>query len=65
VTPTLTFERFASKQQLYLLTSNRNDEGSESLEATIRTHNAPTSLPVFTIADADRIFQSKDYAERD
>src|SRR5262245_57069916 len=49
---------------LYLLTNNRNDEGPDSLEATIRAHGTDTSLPVFTLADVDRIFHSKNYAER-
>jgi hypothetical protein len=50
------------QQQLYLLTNNRNDDGPDSLEATIRTRNTPASLPVFTLSDADRLLQSKDYA---
>ena len=36
---------------------------ARSLEATIRTHNAPDSLPIFTIGDADRILQSREYTE--
>jgi hypothetical protein len=52
------------QQQLSLLTNNRNDDGPDSLEATIRKHNTATSLPVFTFSDADRIYHSKDYAER-
>ncbi len=51
------------QQQLYLLTNNRNDDGPDSLEATIRSKNTITSLPVFTLSDADRIFHSKDYAQ--
>ena len=38
--------------------------GLDWLEATIRAQNTPSSLPVFTLSDAERIFQSKDYAER-
>jgi hypothetical protein len=52
------------QQQLYLLTNNRNDDGPDSLEARIRACNTPVSLPVFTFADADRILQNKEYAER-
>ena len=52
------------QQQLYLLTNNRNDDGPDSLEATIRTRNAFDSLPVFTLSDADQVLHSKDYAER-
>jgi hypothetical protein len=49
---------------LYLLTNNRNDEGPDSLEATIRTRNTAACWPVFTFSDADRLYQSKDYADR-
>lgn len=47
-----------------LVTNNRNDDGPDSLEATIRLHNSPQSLPVFTIADADRILGGTTYADR-
>jgi hypothetical protein len=40
---------------LVLITANRNYKGSDSLEATLRSHNGPTSLPVFTIADIDKL----------
>lgn len=56
--------QLCQQQRLYLVTNNRNDDGPDSLEATIRALNTATSLPVFTLADADRILQSKDYAER-
>ena len=49
---------------IVLLTANRHDEGPDSLEATIRTLNEPSSLPVFTIADPELVFVSRDYAER-
>lgn len=52
------------QQQLYLLTNNRNDDGPDSLAATIRMHTTSASLPVFTLSDPDRIFHDKDYAER-
>lgn len=51
------------QQQLYLLTNNRNDDGEDSLTATLRSCNTPTSLPVFTFGDGERILKSKDYAE--
>lgn len=56
--------RTCQSQQLLLLTHNRNEDGPDSLAATIRTFNTVTSLPVFTVSIADRILQSKDYAER-
>jgi hypothetical protein len=34
------------------------------LEATIRAENQPSSLPVITIADADRMLHDRLYAEK-
>jgi hypothetical protein len=55
--------RRCQEQRLLLLTNNRNDDGPDSLEATIRTYNTPESLPVFTFGDADKISKSQEYAE--
>lgn len=52
------------EKQLVLITNNRNQESPDSLEATIRRHNTPKSLPVFTISDLDRFRKNRDYAER-
>jgi len=52
------------QREIILLTANRNDEGPDSLEATIRTLNVPSSLPVLTIAAPERVLASRDYAER-
>jgi hypothetical protein len=52
------------QREIVLLMANRNDEGSESLEATIRALNDPRSLPVLTIADPESVLTSRDYAER-
>jgi hypothetical protein len=52
------------EREVILVTSNRNAEGAESLEATIRASNTPNSLPVITIADPQRLMESKAYAER-
>jgi hypothetical protein len=49
---------------LLLLTDNRNDDGPESLEATIRSNNQPTSLPVFTISNARQLSTNPAYADR-
>lgn len=51
-------------EQLLLVTDNRNADSPDSLEAVIRLHNTPQSLPVFTIADVDKLRTSRDYAER-
>ena len=49
---------------IVLLTANRNDEGPDSLEATIREHNTEQSLPVFTLADPRRVQLDAAYAAR-
>jgi hypothetical protein len=51
-------------ERLVLITSNRNEDAADSLEATIRTHGTPLSLPVFTLADANRVPNERSYAER-
>jgi hypothetical protein len=51
-------------EQLALITGNRNLTGPDSLEATIRLHNTSDSLPVFTIADIDKLNSSRSYAEQ-
>lgn len=46
---------FAQEKQLILLTGNRNSEGEDSLEQTIRNENTPSSLPVVTISMVSRM----------
>jgi hypothetical protein len=50
-------------EELLLITANRNADGPESLAATIRMHGTPQSLPVFTLADANRVIDERSYAE--
>ena len=50
------------KQQLVLITANRNEESNDSLQTTIRTLNRSDSLPVLTLADPDRVLREKTYA---
>ena len=50
--------RFAQEKQLILLTANRNRDGEDSLEQTIREENAPNSLPVITIGAIGRMEES-------
>jgi hypothetical protein len=52
------------QEHVILITANRNDDGPDSLETTIRNSNTPESLPVFTLANADRIRLSSAYAEQ-
>jgi hypothetical protein len=52
------------EEQIILITANRNNDGPDSLEATLRTQNRPDSLPVFTVADAERVLHSGEYVGR-
>lgn len=63
-TPDSQLWEVCQEQQLILITSNRNAEGPDSLEATIGARNTPESLPVFTVADAEQIRHSREYADR-
>jgi hypothetical protein len=56
--------RTCQQERLVLITANRNNDGPDSLEATILSENTDSSLPVLTLADADRVFQSSHYAEQ-
>src|SRR5262249_14704691 len=56
--------RTCQREQIVLITGNRNKRGPDSLEATIRNENQPDSLPVVTIADPDRVVQDRLYAEK-
>jgi hypothetical protein len=56
--------RRCQEKDLLLLTDNRNEDGPDSLEATIRTCNSPTCLPVFTIGNVRRVSSDGPYADR-
>ena len=56
--------RTCQREGLVLLTGNRNEEDPDSLKATIRNENQPDSLPVFTMADTNRVLQDGLYARR-
>jgi hypothetical protein len=49
---------------LVLITNNRNRDGADSLEETIRTKNHLDALPVLTLSDADRVLESSIYLDR-
>lgn len=55
---------FCQERGYFLLTANRNELSADSLGATIRGKGTPESLPVFTLADADRIFKSTSYLDK-
>jgi predicted nuclease of predicted toxin-antitoxin system len=54
----------SQKQELILITDNRNKRDADSLEATIQMRNTPASLPVFTIGSVAHLRASRDYADR-
>ncbi len=55
--------RICQREELVLITGNRNRRGPDSLEAVIQRENQPDSLPVVTIASADRVLEDRLYAE--
>lgn len=52
------------ERQLIFITANRNHDGEDSLESAIRRFNRDDSLPVITIANADRVLNERSYAEK-
>lgn len=56
--------RFCQEKGFYLLTSNRNADSAESLEATIQREGLPTSYPVFTLPSPDRVFHDAVFRDR-
>lgn len=56
--------RLAQENQMILLTANRSMKGKDSLEQVIRQENTPTSLPVITIGNTDRLLNDSEYRER-
>ena len=56
--------RTRQREQLVLITDNRNQDARDSLEATIRKHNQTDCLPVFTIADFAKFQFDRHYDQR-
>ena len=56
--------RFCQSYGFYLLTSNRNADFEDSLEATIRREGTPTSLPVFTLPQPERVYVQPAFLEK-
>ena len=63
-TPDDVLWHLCQQRELVLITANRLQRTADSLEATIQSHNSPQSLPVITLASADRILDERAYAER-
>jgi hypothetical protein len=55
--------RLSQTRRLILLTANRSMKGQDSLEEVMREENTPSSLPVATIGNVDRIGEP-DYRQR-
>lgn len=55
---------FAQTHQMILLTANRSRKGEDSLEQVMREENTPTSLPIVTVGNSDRLLFDSDYRER-
>ena len=60
-TPDRQVMRYCDDNRLVLFTDNRNDDGPDSLEATLRDSLHPDSLPVLTVSDKERFRTSSDY----
>ena len=56
--------RVCQQREILLVTANRNRGGPDSLESAIRTLGTVHSLPVLTLADADRVLRDRAYADR-
>ena len=56
--------QYAQNNQMILITANRSMKGKDSLEQVMREENKPTSLPVVTIGNIDRLMVEPNYRER-
>ncbi len=56
--------QLAQSNQMILLTANRSMKGENSLEQVMHEEITPTSLPVITIGNADRLLNEPEYRER-
>jgi len=50
--------------KLVLITGNRNDDGPDSLQATIDDSNTSSYLPVITLGNGNRVIYSSSFADR-
>ena len=56
--------QYAQANQMILITANRSMKGKDSLEQVMREESTPTSLPVVTIGNIDRLMAEPGYRER-
>lgn len=53
--------RRAQELGMLLITDNRNREGPDSLEQTLRDEHSPQCLPVLTVGNAERLRTDRHY----
>ncbi len=53
--------RRVQDRDMLLLTDNRNNEGPDSLEQTLRDEQSPASVPVLTVGNAERLMADRHY----
>ena len=56
--------RCAQANEMILLTAYRSMKGEDSLEQVMREENTPTSLPVITIGNINRLLAEPEYRDR-
>jgi hypothetical protein len=56
--------RLCQERGYWLLTANRNEDAEDSLETTIRNEGTFESLPVLTLADANRLLFNMSYLDK-
>jgi hypothetical protein len=61
-TPDTELWRLCQREGIVLITGNRNAEGEDSLEATIKNQRTDDCLPVLTIGDPTRVLKDRAYA---
>jgi len=59
-----TLWRTCQREAVVLITNHRNADGPGSLQQVIRTETTAGCLPVFTLANAERIRSDRGYAEQ-
>lgn len=59
-----TLWHLCQKEQIVLITGNRNKDGPDSLEAMIQSQNTPSCLPVLTLGDPNLALHNRIYANR-
>jgi hypothetical protein len=62
--PDVEIWEICQREQLVLITGNRNSEHGASLEYSIRTRGTQDPSPVLTLADPERLLHDRAYAER-